>query len=98
MPRYLIERNFDPIDEKLMEEVGKRSGELLRNDYPQIRWEHSHVVADAEGNLKSFCIYDAPNVDCIRQHAADLGYHIIGNIYEIGGDISPRDFAAAQTE
>jgi hypothetical protein len=95
MPRYLIERNFDPLDEELLEQVGKRSKELLDDHYPTIRWEHSHVVVDDAGNTKSFCIYEAPSPDVIRAHAGELGYHIIGNIYEIGGDVSPRDFAPA---
>lgn len=91
MPRYLIERNFDPIDDDLMDRLGERSKEILDERYPKIRWEHSHVVVDAEGNTKSFCIYDSPDEDMIRAHAADLGYHIIGNIYEIGADVDPRD-------
>jgi hypothetical protein len=95
LPRYLIERNFDPIDDDLMDKVGERSKKLLDERFPQIRWEHSHVVVDAAGNTKSFCIYEAPSEDLIRQHAGEVGYHIIGNIYEIGGDVSPRDFAPA---
>jgi hypothetical protein len=95
MPRYVIERAFDPMDEELQEQLGALSKKIIDEQFPQIRWEHSHVVADAEGNVKSFCIYEAPNEDIIRQHAKSLGHHLIEKIYEIGGDISPRDFATS---
>lgn len=95
MPRYVIERNFDPMDDELMEQIGRMSKEIIDSRYPDISWEHSHVVADAEGNIKTFCVYEAPNEDVIRKHSADLGHHVIGAIYEIGGDVSPRDFMTA---
>jgi hypothetical protein len=95
MPRYVIERLFDPMDEELMDQIGELSKKILDEDFPQIRWEHSHVVADAAGNVKSFCIYEAPSEDVIRQHSEALGHHIITNIYEIGADVSPRDFTRA---
>lgn len=95
MPRYVIERKFDPMDDELMDQVGQMSKEILDSHFPQIRWEHSHVVADAAGNVKSFCVYEAPNEDLIRAHAAELGHHIIEAIYEIGADINPRDFSNA---
>ena len=95
MPRYVIERAFDPLDEELQQQLGVMSKKIIEERYPQIRWEHSHVVADAEGNVKSFCVYEAPNEEMIRQHAKDLGYHVIKHIYEIGADINPRDIRSA---
>ena len=75
-----------------MPEVGRRSREVIEEGYPQIIWEHSHVVMGEEGNLKSYCIYSSPNTELIREHAELLGDHAIRGIYEIGGDISPDDF------
>lgn len=94
MPRYVIERSFDPMDEELEAQLGALSKQIIEEQFPEIRWEHSHVVADAEGNIKSFCIYEAPNEDMIRLHAKELGYHVISNIYEIGADINPREIRA----
>lgn len=95
MPRYVIERKFDPLDEAEMDKIGQMSKDIMDDRYPQIRWEHSHVVSDVDGNIKTFCVYEAPDEDMIRAHAKDLGFHVIDHIYEIGGDVSPRDFQTA---
>ena len=95
MPRYVIERSFDPMDEELSDQLGSLSKKIIEEQFPEIRWEHSHVVADAEGNIITFCIYEAPSEDMIRLHAKELGYHVILNIYEIGADINPREIRSA---
>jgi hypothetical protein len=92
MPRYLISRIFDELDEDEQNELGSRSRRIIDEDFPEITWEHSHVVTDPAGVLRSFCIYDAPNEAVIRAHSDELGHHQIEAIYEIGGDISPADF------
>jgi hypothetical protein len=91
MPRYVVERTFD-VDEDAMPAVGTRSRRLAEEEFPEIVWEHSHVVVDNDGTLKSFCIYAAPDEETIRRHGALLGSHMINHIYEIGGDITPDDF------
>jgi hypothetical protein len=50
------------------------------------------MVMDEDGQLKSFCVYSAPDTDLLRQHGTLLGDHTIRGIYEIGGDLSPDDF------
>ena len=75
-----------------MPPVGRRSRGLTESEFPDITWEHSHVVTDDAGTIKSFCIYDAPNPEMIREHSVLLGDHHIDHIYEIGGDITPGDF------
>jgi len=74
--------------------VGPRSKRILsENDQlAPVAWEHSHVVMDEEGRMKTYCVYSSPDTDLLREHAALLGEHIVMNIYEIGGDISPDDF------
>jgi hypothetical protein len=91
MPKYLIERTFD-IDEEAMPEVGRRSRRIIEEQLPEIVWEHSHVVADSDGTLKSFCVYIAPNEEMVRRHAELLGQHVVDHVYEVGGDVSPADF------
>ncbi|MEP6475643.1 MAG: nickel-binding protein [Actinomycetota bacterium] len=91
MPRYVIERTYD-VGEDEMPEVGRRSKRIAAEQFPQIVWEHSHVVVDDEGTLKSFCIYDAPDEQMVRRHAALLGQHVVDHVYEIGGDVTPDDF------
>jgi len=45
MPRYLVERVFHVSEDK-MPDVGRRSKEVAVNHFPEITWEHSHVVVD----------------------------------------------------
>ena len=92
MPRYLIQRNFGERGDEEMEGIGQDSNSIIVEHYPDIVWEISHVVADETGEIKTFCIYTAPNEDRIREHASMLGRHQIDVIYEIGGEISPADF------
>lgn len=92
MPRYLIERIFGEIDEEQLRDIGARSKRIAVEDFPEVTWEHSHVVVDEDGASRTFCIYRAPNVEALRQHASALGGHDIGRLYEIGGDVSPDDF------
>ena len=47
MPRYLIVRKFD-VQEDEMPEVGRRSRRTIEESYPEITWEHSHVIVDGE--------------------------------------------------
>jgi hypothetical protein len=91
MPRYLIERTYT-VDMDAVPEVATRSKAIGHHRYPEIVWEHSHVVVDNEGNPKSFCIYAAPNEEMVREHAERLGAHYVETIYEIAGDVTPDDF------
>jgi hypothetical protein len=93
MPRYLVERVWS-VDEEEMAVKGPLSKRILAENeqFSPITWEHSHVVMDEQGNLKSFCVYSSPSTELIREHAELLGDHSVGGIYEIGGDISPDEF------
>ena len=94
MPRYLIERIWDPLDEEGRVATGPRSKRILSENeqFAPVVWEHSHVVMDEDGTLKTYCVYSSPNTDLLREHASMLGEHTVSSIYEIGGDISPDDF------
>ena len=91
MPRYVIERTYD-VDENELPNVATRSKRIAQESFPTIVWEHSHVVADEDGTLKSFCVYEAPDVETVRRHAELLGNHVVEHVYEIGGDVTPADF------
>jgi Protein of unknown function (DUF4242) len=94
MPRYMIVRSFD-VGEAEMPAVGRRSREIAENEFPEITWEHSHVVVDDSGKVRTFCIYAAPSEDVVRQHSTRLGQHQLDSIDEIVGDVTPADFPAA---
>jgi hypothetical protein len=91
LSRYLIIRRFD-VSEEEMPEVGRRSRRTIEESYPEITWEHSHVIVDGDGTVMTYCIYDSPDEEMLRAHAADLGSHTIDSVHEIAGDVTPADF------
>jgi uncharacterized protein DUF4242 len=91
MPRYLVVRKFD-VSEDEMPEVGRLSRSVIEDKYPEIVWEHSHVVIDDDGTVWTYCVYDAPDETAVRRHSDDLGRHSLEQVLEIAGDVTPADF------
>jgi Protein of unknown function (DUF4242) len=91
MPRYMIERTFF-VQEQEMPEVGTASKRIAAEKFPEIVWEHSHVVVDENGGVRTYCVYAAPDKDTVMKHAAELGRHNVDVVYEIAGDVTPADF------
>jgi Nickel responsive protein SCO4226-like len=91
MPRYLIVRSFE-VGEDQMPPVGRRSRELTESEFPEITWEHSHVIVDDEGLVHTYCVYEAPNEEMVREHSRMLGQHTLDLLLEIAGDVTPADF------
>jgi hypothetical protein len=94
VPRYLILRTFT-VGADEMPQVGRRSREIIDGQFPQVVWEHSHVIVDDQGFVRTYCIYTAPDQKTLHEHASLLGQHTIGEISEIAGDVSPADFPSA---
>ena len=92
MPRYLIERVFGDVEQEAMQNIGQRMKDVARQDFPDVKWEHSHVVSDESG-IKTYCVYQAPDEDQLRAHGAQVRDHTITHVYEIAGDVTPADFA-----
>jgi Protein of unknown function (DUF4242) len=90
MPRYVIERTYS-IEEDEMPALGQRIKAITAEQFPELVWEHSHVVTDDSGTIKSFCVYEAPSAEMVRSHAAVVGAHQVDHVYEIGGDVTPAD-------
>ena len=89
MPRYVIERELGDITDDQLQQAAGNSKRIRENDFPEIDWEHSHVVR-VDGGLKSFCIYTAPDPQAIRDHAAAVGIPA-DRIHEIHTDIIPGE-------
>ncbi len=68
MPRYLVERTFPEGLNIPMDEMG--AGICLsvvsKNAQEQVTWVHSYVSEDKQ---KTYCIYDGPSPQAIRQAA-----------------------------
>jgi hypothetical protein len=93
----MIERRF-AVGETEMPGIGRRSKELVVGQFPEIKWEHSHVLVDDDGNAYTYCVYEAPDEQTVRMHAEELSA-FSGNTYsirEIVGDVSPADFPLGQ--
>ena len=91
MPRYLVERDYGPAEQEAMQNIGLRMKQVAEESFPDVTWEHSHVVSDQTG-IKTFCVYEAPNEERLREHGDMVGQHTIVHIYEIAGDVTPADF------
>jgi hypothetical protein len=91
MPRYMIVRSFD-VGESGMPAVGRRSRQIVDGELTEIVWEHSHVVVDDDGKVRTYCVYEAPSAEMVVEHSDRLGKHVIASIEEIAGDVTPADF------
>ena len=67
MALYLIERNFA---ERLDTDELNHEGIRLVNDDIGVRWIYSFLSADRK---KSYCLYEAPSAEAIREAAARAG-------------------------
>jgi hypothetical protein len=86
MPRFLIERNFADELEVTKDDVDR----VQRiNDEVGVKWLFSFLSADKK---KTYCLYEAPSADAIRQAAkrANIPADVI---IEISRDLSPTMFA-----
>jgi len=71
MPKFVIEREISgagALSETQIRELALRSWQTLKEMGPQIQWLHSYVTED-----KVYCVYLAPDVDTIREHARKVG-------------------------
>ena len=67
MSLFVIERNFaERLDVDALDQAGIKAV----NDDVGIRWLYSFLSADKK---KTFCLYEAPNAEAIREAAARLG-------------------------
>ena len=90
MPRYVVERDFEPISEEEMQEVMSAATATKREHFPQVEWEHTHVCQGTEGGIKAFCVYTAPSAQILYDHAQTIEVPSTHRVYELIGDIDPR--------
>ena len=81
MTRYLIERSFPDGLHIPMNDDGKKAvGSVVTNNAEHgVTWVHSYVNPD---RTQTFCIYDGPTPEAIRQ-VADRNGLPVGRITEI---------------
>lgn len=67
----MIEREIPgagALSEAEIRDVALQSLKTLKDMGPQIQWLHSYVTED-----KVYCVYLAPDEDCVREHARRVG-------------------------
>lgn len=72
MPKYLIEREIPgagSLTPEQLQAISQKSCGVLRNLGPQVQWVESYVTDD-----KVYCVYLAPNIELIREHARQGGF------------------------
>ncbi len=71
MPKFVIEREVPgagDLSEAQLREISQKSVKVLCEMGPEIQWLHSYVTGD-----KVYCIYLAPDVATIMEHARRVG-------------------------
>ncbi|HUX09014.1 MAG TPA: DUF4242 domain-containing protein [Terriglobia bacterium] len=72
MPKYVIEREIPGVGKMTPEElkaISQKSCAVLRKMGQEIQWLESYVTND-----KLYCVYIAPNVASVQQHAEQGGF------------------------
>jgi len=88
MPRYLVHRALGDVTAAELDAAAERSRAVRRAQFPEIEWEHSHVVRTGDGGLVSYCVYAAPTPQHVRDHAAAAGLPA-DDVQEIARDLHP---------
>lgn len=86
MPKYVIEREIPGVGQLSSAElraISQKSCEVLQALGPDIQWVQSYVTGD-----KIYCVYIAPDVDLVREHARCGGFPA-NSISEVRAMIDP---------
>jgi hypothetical protein len=86
MPKYVIERDLPGAGNLSAEElrgISRKSCEVLQALGPDIQWVQSYVTGE-----KIYCVYVAPDMDIIREHARCGGFPA-NQISEVRAVIDP---------
>lgn len=89
MPRYMLKRIWGPATEAEMLDNALRSKRVRNDRFLDITWEHSHVVADDDGRVISYCVYEAPSVERVLEHASATGGHFVDDVLPLTDDVVP---------
>ena len=72
MPKYVIERDIPgagKLSASELKAISQKSCAALNHLGPRIQWLQSYVTED-----KIYCVYIAPNVEMVREHARQGGF------------------------
>ena len=87
MPRYIIQRNLGKVTEQELKAAARKSKQVREASFPDITWEHSHVVETKDG-MRTFCVYSAPSVERVKAHAKAVGMPA-DEVFNLLTDVDP---------
>jgi hypothetical protein len=87
MPRYLVERTLGAVSPQEFDAAAEHSTQVREERYPEITWQHTHVVSSPEG-VKAFCVYESSDADSLRRYSAEAGLPV-DRIHEVTADLVP---------
>jgi hypothetical protein len=74
MNMYVIRREKAWASPEELEAAAGRSKQVAEDDFPDdIRWIRSYVIKEDGGSLGTVCIYEATDIDAVRNHAKRVG-------------------------
>lgn len=74
MNTYMIRRRSAWADADELGLAAERSTEVADSEFPDsISWIRSYVVEEPGGELGTVCIYQAADIDAVRNHAERVG-------------------------
>ena len=89
MPRYIVQRNLGKVTDEELEAAARKSKQIREANFPDVGWEHSHVVKTKNG-MMTFCVYSAPNVQRVREHARAAGLPA-DEVFDLVTDVDPAN-------
>jgi hypothetical protein len=74
MNQYMIRRREAWSSPAELEAAAARSTAVADEEFPDsISWIRSYVVEEGAGNLGTVCIYEAADIEAVRDHAGKVG-------------------------
>ncbi len=74
MDLYAIRRRSAWANASELEEAAGVSARIGNEEMPdRVRWIRSYVVSEPDGRLGTICIYEAADVESIKEHARRVG-------------------------
>jgi len=74
MKTYVIRREKAWEGPEQLGETAERSKEVAAQEFPDdISWIRSYVIAEPGGTLGTVCIYQASDIEAVREHATRVG-------------------------
>lgn len=83
MPKFIIEREISgagSLSPAQLQAISQQSCSVLRQMGSEIQWVQSYVTAD-----KIYCVYVAPNVQTVREHAQQGGFpaNVVSRVHSV---------------